>query len=286
MNNLGLITGILSGLFWALSGIFYVKINEFNNASHLIFILLFCIEFTPWLFLTFSLLFLKKYFVFDIKLILAFIAGFIAGPVAMYCYLNSIVLIGLSLSASITSLYPIFATFLALIFLKERLNLLGFLGIFLAFGALFLLFFEKFHSHLLGLSLAFICALSWGTELILSSLVLKKIPTASVYYARQSGSSFGYIVLILIQKPNFILQDFISFNFLFALFFLIFFWAMSYFLYYFTIAKIGIIKAMMLNVSYVIWLVLFEQEIEFKQMILIFFIFIGINLVLFSKRNK
>lgn len=43
---------------------------------------------------------------------------------------------------------------------------------------------------------------------------------------------------------------------------------------------------MMLNVSYVIWLVLFEQEIEFKQMILIFFIFIGINLVLFSKRNK
>ena len=61
---------------------------------------------------------------------------------------------------------------------------------------------------------------------------------------------------------------------------------MSYFLYYFTIAKIGIIKAMMLNVSYVIWLVLFEQEVEFKQMILTFFIFIGINLVLFSKRNK
>ena len=64
MNNLGLITGILSGLFWALSGIFYVKINKFNNASHLIFILLFCIKFTPWLFFNFFPFIFEKIFRF------------------------------------------------------------------------------------------------------------------------------------------------------------------------------------------------------------------------------
>ncbi|MCR6591981.1 EamA-like transporter family [Campylobacter insulaenigrae] len=286
MNKLGYIAGALSGLFWALAGIFYVKINEFVNYSYLVFVLLFCIEFVPWLFLTFSILFLKKHFIFEKKLILPFIAGFAAGPVAMYCYLNAILFIGLSFSASITSLYPIFATFLAFIFLKERLNALSIFGMFAAFSSLFFLFFDGFNLHILGLILAFVCALSWGLELVLSSIVLKKLPTTSVYYARQTGSSFGYAILILIQKPNFIFQDFISLDFFILSLLLIFSWAVSYFLYYFAIAKIGIVKAMMLNISYVIWLVLIQQEFNFKQIISIILIFIGVNLVLFAKRGQ
>ncbi|WP_291950301.1 DMT family transporter [Campylobacter sp.] len=287
MNKLGYIAGILSGLFWALAGFFYVKIvDNFVNSSYLIFVLLFCIEFIPWLFLTFSILFLKQYFVFKKELILPFLAGFLAGPVAMYCYLNAILFIGLSLSASITSLYPIFATFLAFIFLKEKLNILSFLGMCLAFSALFLLFFDGFNSHFLGLTLAFVCALSWGIELVLSSIVLKTLPTTSVYYARQTGASFGYAILILTQKSNFIFQEFNSLYFFVFFSFLIFSWAISYFLYYFAIAKIGIIKAMMLNISYIIWLVLIQKEFDFKQIILVILIFIGANLVLFSKKDK
>lgn len=61
---------------------------------------------------------------------------------------------------------------------------------------------------------------------------------------------------------------------------------LSYFLYYFTISKIGLIKAMMLNISYVIWLVIIQSEFDFKQIALIFLVFIGANLVLFSKKDK
>lgn len=45
----------------------------------------------------------------------------------MYCHINAISIIGLSISSSITSLYPVIATLLAFIFLKEKPNLLGFL---------------------------------------------------------------------------------------------------------------------------------------------------------------
>lgn len=43
---------------------------------------------------------------------------------------------------------------------------------------------------------------------------------------------------------------------------------------------------MMLNISYVIWLVIIQSEFDFKQIALIFLVFIGANLVLFSKKDK
>lgn len=266
---------------------FYIEVaNKFTNSSRIVFVLLFCIEFIPWLFLSFSIFFFKKYFSFDKKLILPFFAGLFAGPIAMYCYINAISIIGLSLSSSITSLYPVIATLLAFIFLKEKLNLLGFFGIFLAFGALFFLYFDQFNLNFIGFILAFLCALSWGVELILSSVALKSLPTISVYYARQTGASFGYAILILTQNLIFVSLESISFDFFILLFFLIFAWSISYFLYYFAIANIGIIKAMMLNISYIIWITLIQKEFNLKQIILVVLIFIGINLVLWSKKEK
>ncbi|WP_257404676.1 DMT family transporter [Campylobacter lari] len=287
MNKIGYTSGILSGLFWALAGIFYVKVTDrVIDSSYFVFILLFCIEFIPWLFLTLLILFLKKEVVFKIKLVFPFFAGLLAGPVAMYCYLNAILLIGLSFSASITSLYPVFAIFLAFIFLKQKINIQGFFGLLLALISLFLLFFNGLSFNFFGIILAIICALSWGTELVLSSIVLKELSTTSVYYARQTGASFGYAVLILTQEPNFAFDDILSFDFIVLLLCAVSFWGLSYFLYYFTISKIGLIKAMMLNISYVIWLVIIQSEFDFKQIALIFLVFIGANLVLFSKKDK
>ncbi|WP_257936043.1 EamA family transporter [Campylobacter lari] len=135
MNKIGYISSILSGLFWALAGIFYVKVTDkVVDSSYFVFILLFCIEFIPWLFLTLLILFFKKEVVFKRKLIFPFFAGLLAGPVAMYCYLNAISLIGLSFSASITSLYPVFATFLAFIFLKQKINIQGFFWFIIGFN--------------------------------------------------------------------------------------------------------------------------------------------------------
>ncbi|EAK9869585.1 hypothetical protein A0Z70_05600 [Campylobacter lari] len=107
--------------------------------------------------------------------------------------------------------------------------------------------------------------------MVLSSIVLKELSTTSVYYARQTGASFGYAVLILTQELNFAFDDILPFNFIVLLLCAVFFWGLSYFLYYFAISKIGLIKAMMLNISYVIWLVIIQSGFNFKQIVFIFF---------------
>ena len=86
---------------------------------------------------------------------------------------------------------------------------------------MFLLSFEDFSNNAYGVLLAFCCAFSWGTELVLSSIVLKDLPTTSVYFSRQAGASFGYVFLLLIYAKNLgsIFAGFLSFSFLYLMFF-------------------------------------------------------------------
>lgn len=93
-----------------------------------------------------------------------------------------------------------------------------------------MLFFNGLSFNFFGIILALICALSWGTELVLSSIVLKELSTTSVYYSRQTGASFGYAILIFVQEPNFTFDDILSFNFIVLLLCAVSFW--GYLIFY------------------------------------------------------
>ena len=306
MLNKGIVAGLFSGLLWGITGILYENLNilyPVTTVISVILIILFIVELMSGVLVSSSILVLYKRNLtkeLTIKtIILAISLGVIGGPIGMLCYLQSISLIGVGYAAPISSIYPVFGTILSFLFLKDKIRKIGILGIFITLICTFLLSLNinSGSFSILGICLALICALSWGTEIVLSSYVMNlmgNIASSKYAYAlRQVGASLGYLILLFYFKINFIhlIHNILNINFDFFILGIILSSMFSYLLYYYAIDKLKPIRAMMLNITYGVWIVLLGSFIDnniinFKQIILVIGILIGSIIVLRAKKES
>ncbi|MGY4677040.1 DMT family transporter [Pasteurella sp. P03HT] len=297
----GYLAGIFSGLLWGIAGILYEILNTtypFTTSLAIVLCLLFIIESTAFIFCGISHYKLKSLSIIKFKnkgTILGVLAGIIGGPIGMLCYLQAIQYIGVGYAAPISSVYPVFGAILAVLFLKDSMTKTGVIGLSLAIGCTILLGIDANNAQfsLLGIALAVVCALSWGSEIVISSYVMQSIPSSVAYFLRQLGSSIGYLILLLSFDVAFLdfLPSFKNTHFLTLIIFIILSSMMSYFLYYRAIYLIKPIRAMMLNITYGFWIILIglvvnDTDVNFVSMLLVLGVILGAGLTLKEHKER
>lgn len=208
---------------------------------------------------------LKVFKMSDFKWLL--VASAVGGPIGMTGYVTAVNFMGASVGAIASAVYPAIGSVLAFFFLKQKLKgyqwfflvltLLGVFGISYSPN----IDISNFGMGLLG---AFMCAFGWGTEGVILSKCMQNDSVESDYalLIRQttSGAVYGLVILPLFRGLGFTAQFFEKGNIsVLAVIALAAFCAtVSYLLYYKTIAKKGVAKAMALNITYTAWATLFS----------------------------
>lgn len=191
----------------------------------------------------------------------------IGGPVGMTGYVMAINYMGASIGAVASAVYPAIGAVLAYLFLKESVKwhqwgflavtLLGVYGLSYSPG----LSVENFWLGLLGV---FMCAFGWGIEGVVLASCFKD-PTVKSEYAltvRQTTSAllYGGIILPILGGWHFTgsLLTGGSVKLLFTVAMAALCATVSYLFYYRTISRIGVSRAMALNITYTAWALLFS----------------------------
>jgi len=194
------------------------------------------------------------------------IASAIGGPVGMTGYVLTVNYMGASIGAVASAIYPAIGSVLAFVFLKEKIRwyqwiflgftLMGVLGLSYSPG----LDVKNFWLGALG---ALMCAFGWGIEGVILSKCLKNqaIKSEHALQIRQTVSAviYGAILLpilggwkltaSLFDRGNVTVIAVISTAAVCA--------TVSYLFYYRAIARLGVSKAMGLNITYTAWAMLF-----------------------------
>ncbi|NBI40552.1 EamA family transporter [[Haemophilus] felis] len=300
--GLGTIWGLLSGLFWAIAGILYENLHinyPFTSSLTVILFILFLSEFGSCAIVGLTYRTLNKSPLFSVqsykKVTLGLFAGLIGGPIGMLCYLQSIQYIGIGLSAPISTMYPIVGTILSVVFLNEKINKKMIFGLALVMLASFLLGFSSEYSknYIIGISLAVMCAFSWGSEIVISSYIMRKTPPSLAYLYRQLGSVLGYsLLLILLSTETTKVIDILTdIRFDIFVFSITIFSMFSYILYYKSIHILKPIKAMILNITYGCWVLIINllflgKNVSLYNAILASLVFIGAYITLVNKKEE
>lgn len=194
------------------------------------------------------------------------LASAVGGPVGMTGYVLAVNHMGASIGAVASAIYPAVGSVFAYIFLKEKIKWYQWIFLLLTLGGVFGLSYSpdlNIENFYLGLCGVFMCAFGWGIEGVILSKCLKNADIKSEYalQVRQTTSAviYGLIVIPalsgweitagLFTRENAIVLPVIAAAAFFA--------TVSYLLYYKTIAKIGVSKAMGLNITYTAWAMLF-----------------------------
>lgn len=285
--KLSSLIGLLSGMLWGLGLTIssYILLN-YNISPFLlallhdffsIFILLFIIYIKE------KKLNLK--ILLNIKSLPIVLAAILAGPIGMQANLYAIKYIGGSLTSLITAIYPLIAVILSLIFLKNKISKRTIVGVILVTVGLFIQNFkyDNIENFYIGIIFALCCALAWGSESVLSSYTMSNsLNEIEALVVRQITSFLFYIFWSLFKINVFEYKFNISIWIL--IFIMVFINMLSYLLYYMTINKIGPAKATGLNVSYVLWTVVFSYlflnlEITIQMLLTSIVIIIGVYII-------
>jgi len=200
--------------------------------------------------------------------ILILICAVCSGPLAMSGYLLGINMIGASYTAVITSIYPAIGAVLAVIFLKEKLNTRTLIGILLCvMGAIATGYvsptdtvYPKFY---LGIICAFMAALGWGLEGVFGAYVMDVVDPEIAISVRQTASFLMYLFFVIpfINGFNILLNSFAGNNML-VLILAGIACSISYITWYLGLSMTGVGRAMSLNITYPIWVILLEWVIN------------------------
>ena len=268
-NKSGITFGLFSGVFWGLGLTISAYIFSLYNVSP--FVVAFIHDFIS-IFILAAIL-LIKYKKIDFKIftnirnISVIIGALLAGPIGMQCNLYAVKYIGGGLTSSITAVYPAVSVILAIVFLKHKVSKKTIVGIALIIAGIFAQSYtsEQVNSFYIGFLFALICAVAWGSESVLSSYAMSNnLTEIETLLIRQVTSFLAYLVIVLFngfsvsEVADIKLGGFI---FIFVLSNMI-----SYIAYYISINRLKPAKATGLNVSYVVWTVVFSA------------IFLGISL--------
>ena len=260
-NKSGISFGLFSGLFWGLGLTISAYIFSLYNISP--FVVAVVHDFIS-IFILASIL-LIKYKKIDFKIctnirnVSVIIGALLAGPIGMQCNLYAVKYIGSGLTSSITAIYPAVSVMLAVIFLRHKVSTKTIVGIALIITGIFIQSYksEQVNSFYIGILCALVCAIAWGSESVLSSYAMESdLSEIEALLIRQVTSFLSYLVIVLFSHHSFAeVADgqLLGLMLVFAACNMI-----SYLAYYIAINRLQPAKATGLNVSYVVWTVLFS----------------------------
>jgi len=192
------------------------------------------------------------------------IAALMGGPIGMSGYLLAINLIGPSYTAIISSLYPAVGAVLSYFLLKERINKKAWVGLLCSVIGVILLGYQPGESsmNILGFVCAFVCVFGWGSECVICAYGMKEEAVTSEFalQIRQLTSAIVYGMLLIpvvggIGLSIEVLKD----NAFWWIAGTAFTGTVSYLCYYNAIYKIGPTRAMGINITYVVWSIIFDK---------------------------
>lgn len=200
--------------------------------------------------------------------VLIIICAVCSGPLAMSGYLLGINMAGASYTAVITSSYPAIGTILAVIFLKEKLNKRTLVGILLCvvgsiatgYVSPTTTLYPKFY---LGIIFAFIAAIGWGLEGVFGAYAMDIVDPEIAISVRQTASFLMYIFCVIpfIKGFKILVNSFTVSNILILTAAGIV-CSISYITWYFGLNMTGVGRAMALNITYPIWVIILEWLIN------------------------
>lgn len=197
----------------------------------------------------------------------------LAGPLAMTAYASSTSMSGATLSSAVSALYPIIAMLLAVCWKTETLTKTRFVGVVVAtFGTCILGYMPGDSSvHLIGISLAFIAAVGWAFEGVIGAKVMETVTPAVAICMRQIFSMVTYVAVVIPLMPNtaeiystvgsiFLMKDYFVVLVLIGLFS-----TSSYIMWYESLHALKVSTAMILNVTYTLWAMVFDVIINHAE---------------------
>lgn len=260
-NKSGISFGLFSGLFWGLGLTISAYIFSLYNVSP--FVVAFVHDFIS-IFILAAIL-LIKYKKIDFKIftnirnISVIIGALLAGPIGMQCNLYAVKYIGGGLTSSITAVYPAVSVILAIVFLKHKVSKKTIVGIALIIAGIFAQSYtsEQVNSFYIGFLFALICAVAWGSESVLSSYAMSNhLTEIETLLIRQVTSFLAYLVIVLFN--GFSVSEVADIKLGGLIFIFVLSNMVSYIAYYMSINRLKPAKATGLNVSYVVWTVVFS----------------------------
>ena len=260
-NKSGISFGLFSGLFWGLGLTISAYIFSLYNLSP--FVVDFVHDFISIFILAAILLIKYKKIDFkiftNIKNISVIIGALLAGPIGMQCNLYAVKYIGGGLTSSITAVYPAVSVILAIVFLKHKVSKKTIVGIALIIAGIFAQSYtsEQVNSFYIGFLFALICAVAWGSESVLSSYAMSNnLTEIETLLIRQVTSFLAYLVIVLFN--GFSVSEVADVKLGGLIFIFVLSNMISYIAYYMSINRLKPAKATGLNVSYVVWTVVFS----------------------------
>ena len=260
-NKSGITFGLFSGVFWGLGLTISAYIFSLYNISP--FVVAFVHDFIS-IFILAAIL-LIKYKKIDFKIftnirnISVIIGALLAGPIGMQCNLYAVKYIGGGLTSSITAVYPAVSVILAIVFLKHKVSKKTIIGIALIIAGIFAQSYtsEQVNSFYIGFLFALICAVAWGSESVLSSYAMSNnLTEIETLLIRQVTSFLAYLVIVLFN--GFSVSEVADIKLGGLIFIFVLSNMISYIAYYMSINRLKPAKATGLNVSYVVWTVVFS----------------------------
>ena len=246
-NKNGVSFGLLSGIFWGLGLTISAYIfSIFTDLSP--FVVAAAHDFLS-IFILLAFLLVKEGKVrlsifLNIRNVSVIIGALLAGPIGMQANLYAVKYIGSSLASSVSAIYPAISVLL--------------FGIVLIIGGIIAQTYkvEQVNSFYIGILCALVCAIAWGSESVLSSFAMEsELSEIEALLIRQVTSFLSYLVIVLFSHQSFAEVangQLLGLMIVFAAFDMI-----SYLAYYIAINRLQPAKATGLNVSYVVWTVLF-----------------------------
>ena len=286
-NKIGVSAGLLSGMFWGLGLAISAYIFSLYNISP--FAVAVIHDFIS-IFVLLAIILVKyktinlKIFT-NIKSVSVIVGALLAGPIGMQCNLYAVKYIGSGLTSSITAIYPAVSVILAVIFLKNKVSSKTLLGIALIIVGIFIQSYksEQVESFYLGFMFALICAVAWGSESVLSSYAMKNnLNELETLLIRQVTSFLAYLVIISFNGLG--IETSLDVKFGVLIVFFVVSNMVSYILYYMAINKLEPAKATGLNVSYVVWTILFSMifvalEVNLQLVVTSIIIILGVYVI-------
>ena len=302
LKNKGIALGLISALLWSIDTIILSKVAQINSLIVTYLIITFSHDFFSSIFLYINLLRKKyklNYLWKNIKksnLIVMIVASIFGGPLGMACYLLSTKYIGVSYTSTISVLYPIFGAILAKLLFKKELTKNKIFSIFLSVVAISILTFsfkEKIYiEYKLGLLFSSLCVLGWAFEGNIAEYFMKEedIPSEIAIFIRQLTSSVFYIPYFNGMESIKVIWSFEEYRIIILLI-TSFLGALSYLFWYKGIDILGAPIGMLLNSTYIIWIVLienfiFQKEISFKFLLSLVIILFSIFILVVDNRRE
>ena len=306
MNKLkyGILIGGLSGASWGLNTVimsYIMMVSIFQSYSENIFITAltsaFLHDFFSACWLSLNLIRERKIdqliqpFKSKIGIFLV-IGAILGGPIGMAGYILGTKYIGAAYTSSFSALYPVLGTILNAIFLKEKVNLRVKLGIIISGLGIFLLSYSPidlriYPHYLLGILFSLICVLGWALECVIASYSMRyrKIDSSTAICIRQIISAIFYgVIIIPFLDVQLLLKSILTTHIIFLFIGTALIGSLSYLFWYRSINLIGAPRGMALNITYVVWTIVFSKlilniDLNIQFIIASIVIFIGIVMI-------